>query len=115
MMNAQSAGRHTVAEFRQKWIDKVIDALCEHHAISMTITRDGPLLLEDGRKLASLRTRLEILLNPEEEDTVELLDAIAEVAQAATPEERIASSPEVVRVARRLLKKEWVRIKSELE
>jgi hypothetical protein len=27
LMNAQSAGRHTVAEFRQSWMDKVIDAL----------------------------------------------------------------------------------------
>ncbi len=33
LMNAQNAGRHTVAEFRQKWIDKVIDVLSEHNAI----------------------------------------------------------------------------------
>ena len=37
LMNAQSAGRHTVAEFRQSWMDKVIDALSDYHAILMSI------------------------------------------------------------------------------
>ena len=37
LMNAQGAGRHTVAEFRQSWTDKVIDALSDYHAILMSI------------------------------------------------------------------------------
>ena len=32
-ITAKSAGRHTVAEFRQAWIYKVIDALSEMHSI----------------------------------------------------------------------------------
>jgi type II secretory pathway pseudopilin PulG len=49
LMNAQSAGRHTVAEFRQSWTDKVIDALSDYHAILMSID-DGHSLSPDDRR-----------------------------------------------------------------
>jgi len=62
---------------RQKWIDKVIDTLSEHHAV-LTLREGGRRALgeDDAKKLSALRTKLEILLNPDEEDTVTLLRAI---------------------------------------
>src|SRR4051794_24355992 len=60
LMNSQNAGRHTVAEFRQKWIDKVIDTLCEHHSITMTKAEADELSADDHKKLQLSRTRLEI-------------------------------------------------------
>lgn len=114
LMNAQNAGRHTVAEFRQKWIDKVIDALCEHHAILMATT-DARLAAQDDRKRAALRTKLEILLNPDEATTVALLKLMDDIPQSASAGERDAKAREMVQVARKLLKTEWVRIKAELQ
>jgi hypothetical protein len=62
-MNALSAGRHTVAEFRQSWIDKVIDALSAYNAILMSIGDDHSLSPDDHWKLTALWTRLELLLS----------------------------------------------------
>jgi len=115
LLNAQNAGRHTVAEFRQKWIDKVIDALSDYHAILMTMTDGHPLSPDDNRKLAALRTRLEILLNPEEADTVALLKLADAVRQSESEAERDANARDMVQLARKLLKAEWVRIKTELQ
>jgi hypothetical protein len=61
LMNAQSAGRHTVAEFRQSWMDKVIDALSEYHAILMSIDDDHSLSPDDHMKLTALWTRLAVI------------------------------------------------------
>src|SRR5690349_21200185 len=72
LMNAQSAGRHTVAEFRQSWSNKVIDALSDYNAILMSVD-NGYLSADDRRKLTALWTRLELLLNPDEPDAASLL------------------------------------------
>lgn len=114
LMNATNAGRHTVAEFRQNWINKVIDTLCDHHSITMA-RPEGELSLVDERKLSSARTQLEILLNPDEPDTVELLKNIDAIDESKTETERKERAGEMLTVARRLLKREWDRIKKELE
>lgn len=93
LMSAQNAGRHMVAEFRQKWIDKVIDTLCEHHSITMAQKPDSTPTSDDLRALSASRTKLEILLNPEEPDTAALLskmDAILAQRSAETREEQAA-------------------------
>ena len=56
LINAQSAGRHTVAEFRQKWIDKVIDTLCELYSITATTGDRAPA--EQARAIVAARTKL---------------------------------------------------------
>lgn len=115
LKNAQNAGRHTIAEFRQKWIDKVIDVLSEHHAILMATPIGQTIPAAEHQNLSSLRTKLEILLNPNEPDTVALLSTIDDVAMSTTEGERTLSNANMVSIARRLLKAEWERIKKELE
>jgi hypothetical protein len=114
LMNAHNSGRHTVAEFRQNWIDKVIDPLCEHHSIIMARPADQAPRPEELRTLSASRTKLEILLNPEEADTLALLVKMDDVAASKTASPRDMNSSEMLAVARRLLKREWVRIKDEL-
>lgn len=114
LMNAQNAGRHTIAEFRQKWIDNVIDTLCEHHSIVMTAPAGQAPPPAESRILAASRTKLEILLNPDEADTVALLAKMDAVVASTTTEARDKQSADMLTVARRLLKREWVRIKNEL-
>jgi hypothetical protein len=115
LMNAQNEGRHTVAEFRQKWIDKVIDTLCEHHSIIVARGPDETPSSDTLRVLSASRTKLEILLNPEEADTVALLARMDAVLAGKTVEVRDKEGAEMLSVARRLLKREWVRIKEELK
>src|SRR6266700_577734 len=64
MLNAKNAGRHRIASFRQTWIDVVRDALCEYHSILMNIEAGEEPAADDERKLSSLKTRLDLLLNP---------------------------------------------------
>src|SRR4051794_384860 len=73
---ANSAGRHSIAESRQRWIDTVIATLAEHQAIELTMHTGVKSRAADERTLAGLRTKLEILLNPDEQDTVDLLRAM---------------------------------------
>lgn len=114
LTNSQNAGRHKVAEFRQAWINKVIDALCEHHAIASTIPVEKSPSVDDDRKLASLRTKLGILLNPDERDTVALLDELTKIDKSTTDKEFAQAEAQMLLISRRLLKREWVRIKKEL-
>jgi hypothetical protein len=114
LLNAKNTGQHKVAEFRQRWIDKVIDALSEYHSILMS-SGDKPLSNDDQRKLSSLRTRLAIYLNPEESDTITLVSLMDEIAKSPIAAERASKDDQMIQVARTLLKKEWVRIKSELK
>lgn len=113
-MNAQSAGRHTVAVFRQSWIDKVIDALSDYHAILMSIG-DGHSSPDDHRKLTALWTRLELLLNPDESDAVSLLKLADAARQSETAAERDSNARDMVQLARNLLKMEWLTIQIELQ
>jgi hypothetical protein len=115
LMNAQSTGRHTVAEFRQSWIDKVIDALSDYHAILMSIDDGHPLSPDDHRKLTALWTRLELLLNPDEADAVSLLKLADAARQSETVAERDSNTRKMVQLARNLVKTEWVRIQIELQ
>lgn len=114
LKNSENAGRHKLAEFRQAWINKVIDTLSEHHSIISTTPAGQAPGNEDKRKLAGLRTRLAILLNPDEPDTVALLKEIDKINKSKTDEGIPDGEAELLTVSRRLLKREWVRLKDEL-
>jgi hypothetical protein len=114
LMNAQSAGRHTVAEFRQSWMDKVIDALSEYHAILMSIGGDS-LSRDDHMKLTALWTRLELLLKPDEAAAASLLKLADAARLSKTAAERDQHAHDMVQLARSLLKTEWVTIQIELQ
>jgi hypothetical protein len=114
MLAAKSAGHHAIAASRQAWINTVIETLSEYHALLMMAADGGALSPDDRKKMATARTKLEILLNPEEETTVDLLRAADEILQVGTRTEREAKSPKLVKRARKLLKAEWVRIKDDL-
>jgi hypothetical protein len=114
MMTAESEGRHTVASFRQKWIEAVRDTLSEHHSIVMSLPEGHAVSPEDQRKLAALRTKLQLLLNPDEPDSLELLRLIEEIVHCRTVD-RILKDGALSRLAQKILKTEWVRIKDELQ
>lgn len=114
LKNSQNSGRHKKAEFRQAWINRVIDTLCDHHAIVSTIPPGQSASSEDERKLAGLRTKLGILLNPDEPDTVELLGVIEQIDTISNDADFAGAEAKMLTVSRRLLKREWVRIKEEL-
>ena len=70
---------------------------------------------EQKQRLNALRTKLEILLNPNEPDPVELLNLIDEIIASENTKTREAKTDRMIATAHRLLKREWVRLKSELQ
>jgi len=115
MKEAQSAGRHRIAAFRQTWINTVMDTICDHHAILMTVPINAALPLADDRKLAALRTKLELLLNPDEPDNVALIKITDAIRQSQIVAIRETNAAKMVKLAHEILKKEWVRLKAELK
>jgi hypothetical protein len=115
LMNAQSAGRHTVAEFRQSWMDKVIDALSDYHAILMSVDDDHSLSPDDHMKLTALWTRLELLLKPDEAAAASLLRLADAARLSKTAAERDNNARDMVQLARSLLKTEWVTIQTDFD
>jgi hypothetical protein len=114
MMSAESAGRHTIASFRQNWIEAVRDTLSEYHSILMSTPDGHAISPEDERRLAALRTKLQLLLNPNESASSDLLHLIDEMRRSDNATRR-AKDAELSRLAQRILKTEWIRIKDELK
>jgi hypothetical protein len=115
MMNAESVCRHTVAAFRQKWIDAVRDTLSEYHSILMLAPDVVVISAEDWRRLTGLKTKLNLLLNPKEEGSRRLLLLLSEMRDCQNWAERADLSTKLSTIAQEILKTEWVRIKDELE
>lgn len=107
----QSAGRRAIAEFRQEWINNVIEALSEQLAI---LTKPPPISADDQHRVSVLGIKIGLLLNPAEEDTRLLTEAIDGLV-VAPPAEAPTRMDEVAVIARRLLKREWDRLKSEMQ
>lgn len=83
MLSAENAGRHRVAAFRQEWINSVIETLTEIYSIMvMAAARDDSTVVTDARRLLALRTKLEILLNPDEPDTIALFRTLDKIQAA---------------------------------
>jgi len=81
----------------------------------MTKPEGQELSAADQRELAAARTKLEILLNPEEEDIIALFKSLDEIDTGRVPTERDIRAATMLIAARSLLKKEWIRVKAELE
>jgi hypothetical protein len=114
LMSAKNAGRHKTAEFRQAWINKVIDTICEHNTLLVVSSPDDPVNAEEQKTLFASRLRLALLLNPYEDDTRALLDASDAIRRSKPDAQRGRLTKEMLLIAHRLLKREWVRIKDEL-
>jgi hypothetical protein len=110
----QASGSRAVAEFRQKWIDTLRDTLAEFHSILMTIDAH-PYPEEPDRHLSALGTKIELLLNPEEQPSKNLLAVINRLYDCPDKDRRIAMDGEFVLAAQTILKNEWKRVKGSLE
>ncbi|MGA7713230.1 MAG: hypothetical protein WCA81_15095 [Rhizomicrobium sp.] len=116
MMSAKSAGLHTIAEFRQEWIYKLTDTICDLNAILVTRwdREDVEKTSKDRMTYVSLQTRLELLLNVKEPDAIALIEAVRDVLQSRDDLDKIHRQAVVTEIANRVLKTEWTRLKAEL-
>jgi len=111
-----------VAVFRQNWINELRNSMAEFQGIA-TGAKDSPHLAE---KFYELGTRIELLMNKNDDDYRALQDLLYEYLHTslknrnntdhlAKLEDSFSINPEFVEVCQRILKREWERLKSDIK
>jgi hypothetical protein len=100
---------------RQKWIDNLRDALAEF--ISVYLVAFHTRKQEDSdisTKIYNLQNKILLLTNPNETDHVKLYQIIQTMVNSSPNDPKVDTwqlQSELVDVARRVLKTEWIRVK----
>ena len=99
-----------LAEMRQAWINSLRDDMAAFQAIGVTPTVDHKAQQEFYR----LGTRIELFINPKDDNYSDLQDALYAFLQAQTTDEKYAANPGYVRICQSILKAEWDVLKNEI-
>ncbi|MBX9729786.1 MAG: hypothetical protein K2X59_00510 [Sphingomonas sp.] len=108
----QIRATHTlkIAEMRQAWINSLRDAMSVFQSWAVTPDLDHT----EKREFYEAGTKIELFMNPEDEDYEALQHVMYEFLGAADPGEKYAANPKYVEVCQRILKREWETLKSEI-
>ena len=126
--NGQSRVK-TLSENRQAWINLLRDTLSEYisamvhtSAHQAQAERDARETLECLKKLSELHTKIELMLNPNENDHLELMKVLDESSKLAWRDnvQDITQMPiisanlrvKIVELSQSILKREWERVKA---
>jgi hypothetical protein len=117
------ANKQIVAPMRQKWINDLRDLVVELTSDTLHYFKAGHDF--DGYKnlqrLTFLESKIQLMLNPNEEDHQKLewmIEAMMKALQRSDNEGRedfITTHPEVVKLSRLVFKREWNRVKENIE
>jgi len=114
-----------VTQFRQKWIDNLRDAIslfiAKAEMISM-LDLDDEAYYDHYEELSQMHTKVELLLNPIEDDHNELVEKMNEIRELIHDEitedadefENMVDNKvkELLIISKRVLKKEWIVVKT---
>jgi len=103
----KSAHALKVAEMRQAWIGNLRDAMCTFHSYGVTPMLDHATT----REFYEYGTRIELLMNPEDQDYNELQNCLYVFLAAKTDIEKFSANAKYVNVCQRILKHEWDKLK----
>jgi hypothetical protein len=93
-------------------VEELRQVLSEYHSILMTV--DGERTEEDRRRLANLGTKLDLMMNLNEEDQKRLWQVADDIYNEEDIERRRALDNPLMVAGRLVLKNEWEKIKLEL-
>lgn len=101
-----------ISGFRQRWINDLRDALAEFQSFGVHPLTDAAL----ERDFYRLGTKIELLMNPMDEDYEELQGIMYGLLSASSGDTiaKYKLNPDFVEVSQRILKREWERLKNEL-
>lgn len=120
---AVNQGVHAVARLRQEWIDGLRSRVAEAHALLANtrpalggqIPADACADTEHRRRANEAVTMIELMLNPAEDESKELLSALDAMNKPGLSiEERQERGAAVRAAAKAILKIEWDRVRGEL-
>ncbi len=122
---AANQGVHAIARLRQEWIDELRSRVAEAHGLLANPSSKLPMLasapaqaqadLEYRRRANEAVTKIELMLNPDEEASRALMTALDAMNQPdLNLVERQARGLDVRAAAQAILKAEWDRVRGEL-
>lgn len=100
-----------LAEMRQAWINNLRSDMAEFQAMAVTPDMD----FQRETKFYQLMARIELSLNPQDEDYGALETALNQYIKGGGEAERRANDAPYVAVCQRILKREWDVLKDEIE
>ncbi|MEM1197517.1 MAG: hypothetical protein AAGH57_15550 [Pseudomonadota bacterium] len=109
--HAKLSSNIQLAKFRQAWIDGLREDMAKFQSFGVTPELDQ----RTKREFYELGTRIELRLNPDDEDFTELHDAMYEFLDASNIAQKYSANPRFVAVCQRILKKEWDVLKGEVK
>jgi hypothetical protein len=109
-LQAHTAQQLKIAEFRQAWINSLRDAMAEFQSYGITPELDQT----KERKFYEVGTRIELLMNPNDQDYNELNDALYGFLSAKDEFEKYSMNPEFISICQAILKREWEVTKIEI-
>jgi hypothetical protein len=122
MSSLEVANKQIIAPMRQVWINSVRDLVAElmssaeHYFVAGFEERTD----EEYRRLTYLEQKLQLMLNPKEEDHARLEQLIRKMVTALNTgkdgsNDFVASHREIVELSRQVLKREWNVVKEPIE
>jgi len=116
------ANKQIIAPMRQKWINDLRDLVAELASDSLHYFRAGHDFegYKNFQRLTFLESKIQLMLNPNEEDHQKLEWMIGEMLKALQAGEKgrdnfIATHPEVMKLSRQVFKREWNRVRDKIE
>lgn len=102
-----------ISEFRQKWINDLRNTMAEFQSYAIMPNEDPT----EKREFYKLGTKIELLMNRDDEDYKSLHDVLEEFFEkaSATRDEKFEVDEKYVEICQRILKREWKRLKDGLE
>lgn len=100
-----------LAEFRQAWINSLRDTMAEFHSIGTHPNTDQT----SEKDFYKLGTKIELLMNPSDPDYQELHGLMYKYLNAKTLADKFSLNPQFINLSQRILKREWDRLKSDLD
>lgn len=99
----QSAHALKMAEMRQQYIHNLREAMAEFLSYASTPTLDQA----STREFYEYASRIELMLNPNDEDYMEMIQLLRKFLHAAGGDEKLDLTVPYVRLCQRILKREW--------
>jgi hypothetical protein len=124
--SAEVANKQIIAPMRQAWINHLRELVAELTSATLHYFKAGHDFegYKNFQRLTFLESMIQLMLNPNEEDHQKLEWMIHDMMRALEAlqhgdekgrETFIATHPEVIKLSRQVLKREWNRVKDKIE
>ncbi|ABD88186.1 hypothetical protein [Rhodopseudomonas palustris] len=107
----KSAHALKIAEMRQAWINDLRQAMAAFQSYAGTPSIEHHM----QREFYEYGTKIELFMNPGDEDFPDLQMCMHRYLDARSPEEKYAANLQYVGVCQRILKREWEVLKAEVD